>query len=183
MDSAPKKYYPLGAKTLWMLIFKKSIAVALLVPAWIFGFLLIEYVPLAYVNLWSNAMMAYSAVVIFAAILTLFIGWLQYVRYAIFVDEKSLKLRRGLINVEELGIPYRRIKDANIKRSLLDQIVGVSDIVITLIDNDDDNKDPEQDPVIVLPCLRQKTALQIQDMILRRAQVEEINVLGQHGIR
>ena len=115
----------------------------------------------------------------------LLVAWLEYIHYGIFIDEKNLKIKKGLIAEEDTGVPYRRIKDVKIERSLLDQILGMSDIVVTILGSDESRiqkpVEDDEDDVIFLPAIEKETALHIQDMILKKAQVEQIDVLSGHA--
>jgi len=179
MEEATQTYKPLGQKTLFMLIFKKSYALIFLLALLIFFLVGLNYVPQDYINIAISAVFGYVTLILVVALAVFFIGWLQYMRYGIFVNEKDLRVSRGLIAVEEVGIPWRHINDVKIERSLIDQIFGVSDIVITMVDSQED-KSTQREPTIVLPSVEREVALKIQDSILKRAQVEQINLLGKY---
>lgn len=174
----PPTYRNLGTQTLLMMLFKRSTPLLLFLPGLVFLFFLVNYVPIGYINVWSDVVIGYVLVFALVIVIVVAFGCLEYARYGISMGEKSLRVRRGLISVEELGLPYRRIKDVNIRRSLIDQIFGMSDVVITVLDMDDTNNTKNHESTMILPSLRERMALEIQDTILRRAQVEEINVLG-----
>ena len=97
-----------------------------------------------------------------------------YVRYSITLTTDDLKITRGLINEEEIGIPYRRIKDARIECDVADQILGTSDVVINLSDTDGASAGDKS--VIVLPAIDKDIASHIQSEIVRRAEIEEIHI-------
>ena len=176
-----KKYYPLGSKTLFMFVLKKSSALILLLPIFFVGIFFLSYVPHNYIDIAINILFGYVVflIIIFAAVF--FLAWLQYFRYQIFVDDKDLKVQRGLISVEEIGVPYRRIKDLRIERSLLDQIVGVSDLIITVLGSED-NEFSENKATIILPSVSKEVGLEIQDIVLKKVQVEQINVVSGHKV-
>ncbi len=176
MEENIQKYRPLGNKTLFMLIFKKSPIMVLLVPILFFGLFFLNYVPLNYINIAAVIIIAYLMLLLIILGIIFFIGWLQYFRYAIFLGDKDLKIVRGLIATEQIGIPYRYIKDIKIERSLIDQIFGVSDIIITVLGSDENKMNDES--TTILPSLSKEIALQIQDIVLKKAQVEQISILG-----
>ncbi len=171
---AIKTYSPLGEKTLFMLILKKSAVCILLLPALVVGIIALQYVPEMYFDTAVYVLYGYAAIVFLIICATFFIGWLQYLRYGIVLDSEDVKIQTGLIATEQMGIPYRRIKDVNIKRSLLDQLFGVSDLVITILDSD--MNPAKKEPIIFLPSIDQRVALDIQDAMLNRAEVEQIHV-------
>lgn len=174
------KYQPLGRKTLFMLIFKKSVVLVMLFPLLPFGIYILNRVSAEYFNLAVNLFFGYFVFCLLVLFVIFATGYLQYFRYGIFIDDKSLKIQRGLISVEELGIPYRRIKDVRIERTLIDQIFEVSDIIVTVLDADTIQEAEES--IIILPSIEREIALKIQDSILKKAQVEQINVLAGHRI-
>ena len=178
MEQHIKKYHPLGPKTLFMFIFIRSSILVLMVPLFIVGVFLLDYVPLEYEEIAIKIFSVYSIVLIFAVVFVFFFGWLQYFRYWIFIDDRDLKISRGLIAIEQIGIPFRRIQDIKIKRSLIDQIFGISDVVITVFGEEDDATTPHDESVVILPSVSKEIGLEIQDILLKKAQVEQIHVLG-----
>ncbi len=176
-----QRYHPLGNRTLFMLIFEKSGTFFAFLLLLIIGVVLLNFLPSQYVETAINLLLMMLALVLLLGLATFGIGWLQYYRYWIFVDDKDLKIARGLIATEQIGIPYRHIQDAKIERSLVDQLFGVSDIIITTLDVGESGESPQaaktQD-TIILPALSKEIALQIQDIVLKKAQVEQINILG-----
>jgi uncharacterized membrane protein YdbT with pleckstrin-like domain len=177
MEETTKKYYPLGQRTLWVLIFRKSAMLFFLAVLFIIGVVVLAYTPALYLHAAVNIMLVYIIFLVVVAAGTFFIGWLQYFRYAVFIDDKDLKIARGLIATEQIGIPYRRIKDIKIERSIVDQIFGVSDIIISTLGEEANNASLGDESLIFLPSLDQAIALQIQDVVLKKAQVEQVSVL------
>lgn len=146
-----KKYHPLGQKTLFMMILRRSYIFLLLLPVLIVLLIALVYVPSNLITMVSNGIIVYLGALLLVFAIVLFLGWLEYIRYWIFVDDKDLKIARGLIATEQIGVPYRHIQDIKIKRSLLDQIIGVSDIVITVLGSEKMNLLRK---MILLFCLR-----------------------------
>lgn len=180
MQEHIKRYHPLGTKTLVMMVLKRSAVFLLFLPILFVGVFFLGYVPESLLNVTANAMLIYVAFLIIAALLALALGWLEYARYWIFVDDRDVKIARGLIATEQIGIPYRRIQDVKIKRSLVDQLFGVSNVVITMLgpgENEPSAFGQEEDEII-LPALDKKIALEIQDIVLKKAQVEQVHILG-----
>lgn len=155
-----------------MLVFKRSFFAVVLAIALTLGMYFLGYVPTQYLDIAINAMFGGMALFVMMAIAALLIGWLEYSRYGIFMNEKDIRVRRGLFAVEEVGIPYRRIKDVKIERSLADQLFGLSQLIIMMV---------EGESQVILPSLDKQIALQIQDAILKKSQVEDINVLANSG--
>ena len=107
--------------------------------------------------------------------ISIFFGWLEYIHYAIAIDERGIKVSRGMITEKEIALPYRRIKTVTTERTIADQLFGVSGVTISILGEED--MDPTtKDTEIVLPALRKDLASHIQDEIMKRAQVEQINI-------
>lgn len=172
-------YYPLGSKTLFMFILRRSGFLFFFLIVMLIGLFFLPNVPADYSNLAANVMLLYVALLLVSLLVVILIGWLEYFRYGIVISEKNLIIRKGFIATEEIGIPFRRIRDLKIKRSLIDQLFGVSDIVVILSDFEERGNSPEES-IIFLPALAKKTAASIQAAILKKSQVEQIDVLSGH---
>lgn len=98
-------------------------------------------------------------------------GWLEYTHYSIILSDEDITITRGLLSEEEQGIPYRRIKEATIERSITDELFGLSDLVI-VIQGEEESVSKEAGRVI-LPLLPKESALVIQNKLLGKAEVEE----------
>lgn len=177
MEENIKRYHPLGSKTLFMFIFKRSFVLFVMVPLLFLLMVTINYVPVQYLDIAVNALFGYIVFLILTSAGAFFLGWLQYYRYWIFIGDKDLKIARGLIATEQIGLPFRRVQDVKIHRSLIDQLFGVSDVVITVLGEEDDEKTPHDESVIILPSVSKEIGLEIQDIVLKKAQVEQVSVL------
>jgi uncharacterized membrane protein YdbT with pleckstrin-like domain len=181
MDEVIKKYHPLGQRTLMVLVFRRSALFFILVAMLLVLVFVLDYVPAQYLAFAIDGVLALSMGCLVTLFIAMFLGWLQYWRYWIFIDEKDVKLYRGLIMTEQIGIPYRRIQDIKIKRSLIDQIFGVADIIITVLGSEK-NQNFEEESAMILPALSQQIAQEIQSVVLSRAQVEQVTMLqGTHS--
>ncbi len=167
----------MGSKTLFMFILSKGLVVVVLLLILISAPFLINYIPADYENVFANGVVMYAGFVAAVTILVFFMGWLRYMRYAISIEDKDLRIRRGLLSVEEIGIPYRRIKDVKIERSLTDQLFGLSNLVVTVLGLEE-NVFSEKESVLILPSLPAKIAREIQESILKKSQVEEISMVN-----
>lgn len=171
-----KSYYPVGQKTLLVFILKKSGLLFLMAMVLVAALFLLNYVPYNYLSYAIYAIAGYTALFLVVLASVFLVAWLQYTHYGVYLDQKTLKVRKGVLREEMAGIPYRRIEDVKIESSVFDQIFGVGDIIITLTGPEDDKV--QGDLKMFLPSLQKNIALEIQDSILKLAQVEQINVLG-----
>jgi|SRR5581483_5872540 len=182
MEDTIQRYHPLGTRTLLIFIFRKSGILFFLLLVLIAGWWLLHYVPFELINIAINIEMGVLFLFIALLVIIFSLGWLQYIRYWIFIDDKDVKIARGLIAIEEVGIPYRHIKDIKIERSLLDQLFGVSDIIVTVLGGDE-NQETERESQLVLPAVSKQIALSIQNIVLKKAQVEQVSVLGNRPMK
>jgi uncharacterized membrane protein YdbT with pleckstrin-like domain len=54
----------------------------------------------------------------------------QYLSFSYSLDEHSLKVKTGIIDIHEDAIPYRQVQDINIRRNLLYRLFGLSRLII-----------------------------------------------------
>ncbi len=172
-----KIYHPLGRRTLIVFMVKECFSKIPLLVILFAGIFYLQYVPSQYFDLAIYIIWGFTFLTLLLFVWAFFFGWLRYVRYEIYVNDKDLKLQRGLISVEQLGVPYRHIKDLKIERDLLDQIFGVSNIILTVLGSED-NQFSENKTTMVLPSVSREIALEIQDIVLKKIQVEQINVVN-----
>ena len=172
MDTPSKQFNKLGGKTLSVLILKRSgllffilIIFALLLMAW-------NFIPSAYLAIAQFALLGLFGLFILVGLFIVLLGSLEYHHYKIIITEEMITLYRGLISEEEVGLPFRRIKQVNIERSLFDQIMGISNLNLTILGSEEGGHEDH----ILLPALDKKLAQEIQNIILQKAEVEEINV-------
>ncbi len=171
-----KTYYPLGQKTLIMCILKKSGIFFVFFAILFIGLFFLDNVSNKYLDTAVSVIVVYVSFLLFSGLLVFFLGWLQYYRYGIFIGQKHLQIKRGLFSTEQIGVAYKRIRDVKIKRNIVDQLLGTSDLVVVLSDFEDENPASDQS-LIFLPSLDQKIATEIQDNILKRSVVEQIDIV------
>ncbi|MFA5742468.1 MAG: PH domain-containing protein [Candidatus Paceibacterota bacterium] len=177
MDDSIKGYQRFGRRTLVMLILGKSSPAILALLILIVLFAMPGLFPENYTMVSSIALPIVAFVCIFISLLVSAGGWLEYRNYAIFFDENNFKIRRGALNVEEIGVPYRHVKEVVVKRSIIDQLAGVSNVIISIVQDDDDRPVAKKEE-IVLFSIDQAAAVQIQDAILRKTEIEKMDIVS-----
>jgi len=172
-------YHPMGKKTFWIFFLNRvHAAFTLLLLTIVLAVLSGQsfLVTKQFGDLTPYAKLgAELAGVLFVIVLaiSLFITWLIYINYKYCLGEDSLKIKRGVLNKEEVAIPYRQIQDVDIKRDLSFQMLGLSRIVIlTAGHEDDDPKDEESEGI--LPALDKDLAEWMQAELLKRANVQKV---------
>lgn len=175
MENAGKNYERLGARTFYVLFLKRANIFFVLLALFI-GFLVFKnYIPeqFGYISqyvIWGG--LAVAAILLAVALGT---ARLEYSHYSIYLAADMLKVKRGVFVEEEVGIPYRRIQEVKIQREINDQAFGVSTLFITLLGEEEGTPLTDKSR-IVLPYIPAEIALEIQDALLKKAEVEEMAV-------
>jgi len=111
------------------------------------------------------------------------IVYLQYQNYKIMVTDDCLKITRGVLNKEEISLPYSKIESVVIKQSFDNQLFGVSRLIITPTNDLDEpippnskiNNSPKIDEEIV-PIIDNDLALELQDVLAQKANISKIKI-------
>ncbi len=80
-------------------------------------------------------------------LVTMIIGLMQYRNFFFVLEEFSLKMRKGILNKEEISIPYRQIQDINLVRTLSHRIFGVSRLILITAGHENIKEHDETDTV------------------------------------
>lgn len=176
MEDLAGGYRRFGSKTLTMLILGKIFPAAVSLLLWILSFAVPGFFPEGYESISSTAELLLFFVFIFTLALAFAGGWLEYRNYAISFDENNFKVRRGALSIKETGIPYRHVREVKIERGLADQLAGVSNVIISKTQDEDDRIVPEEHDMI-LPAIDQATAAYIQDTILKKTEIEKLTII------
>ena len=109
-------YHTMGKKTFWIFLLQRAHVAFILLLLTIVFFVLGEQSFLATTpvgNLVGYTMMAAWIVLAFFVVvlaIILLIAWLVYKNYKYCLGDDSLKIKRGILNKEEVAIPYRQIQ-------------------------------------------------------------------------
>jgi uncharacterized membrane protein YdbT with pleckstrin-like domain len=113
-------------------------------------------------------------------IFSFFGAWLTYATYQFALTEDSLKIKRGILNKEEIAIPYRQIQDVDVERDLGFQMMGLSRIVVLTAGHEEDPKTGEAGEAEgVLPAIDKDLARWLQEELLKRANVQKVTTANQ----
>lgn len=175
MDEQAEVYKPLGSKTLAIFVLQRIGVLFVFAAAVFISLIVARTLPPDYAALLHRIAggIAAMGIVVFAVIFV--VAYVTYTRYSITLTADDLKMTRGFINEEEIGIPYRRIQDALIERDVADQVFGTSDIVIHMAYTEVGGSQGNAS-VLVLPSIDKDIAAHIQSEIVKRAEIEEIHV-------
>lgn len=170
MENGSKK---LGRLTFFIFILKR------LGPFLIMAFLTVifyassSYVPPQFTQIASRA----GPILIILDIAFFFLGfllaYLEYSHYGVTAGEEGLTITRGLLAVEEVAVPYRRIKEVKQDRSITDQMLGSSTLVMTVLGGEEGGSGESE---IILPSLAKDFAESIQKKTMNQAEFEKLDV-------
>ncbi len=172
-------YHTMGKKTFWIFFLERVHAAFILLLLTIALFVLEQQPFLAATPVGDLAHYAALATVIsfalfvIALIFTWLITWLIYKNYKYCLGGDSLKIKRGILNKEEVAIPYRQIQDVDIRRDISFQMLGLSRIVI-LTAGHEDEKPGDDESEGILPALDKDLAEWMQAELLKRANVQKV---------
>ena len=175
MENTTKQYKKLGYKTLSLFILRRSLILFIIILLSLILFTFWSFIPYDYLLSAQLASVGLFVLFVILALIIVSLGLIEYQHYKIIIDDETIKIYRGLFSEEDIGLPFRHIKQANIERSLMDQFFGVSNINLTTLGEEGGNPLTHEDK-LQIPALDKDMAQEIQDLILKRAEIEEINV-------
>ena len=111
--------------------------------------------------------------------LAIFITSLDYFTFYFMLDDHGLCMKQGILNKQEISIPYRQIQDINIDRPFLYQIFGVCrlNIITAGQDNDHDNDQTEAN----FPIVDKGMAYDLREQLLRHSNIEVVSTPIDHS--
>lgn len=113
-------------------------------------------------------------VIFFIALAAAFLlSGLAYRNYEYCIDEDALKIRQGIMNQQEIAIPYRQIQTVDIERKIGERLMGLSRVVILTAAEDNEHTDYNESEG-TLPAMDQRLASVFRDELLRRANVQKV---------
>jgi putative membrane protein len=172
-------YHKLGVKTLWIFVLQRIHAAFILLLLTI-GLFIVEGQSFLNTKPFGNiapyvSIAAWIALGLFVIIflLTFLIAWLIYSNYKFCLGDDSLKIKRGILDKEEIAMPYRQIQNVDIQRDLSFQLMGLSRIVILTAGHEED-KSGEDESEGVLPAMDKNLAEWLQKELLNRSNVQKV---------
>ncbi len=189
--SSSENYRRLGYRTFCIFVLERSSAAALVLLVSLGLFLLDRSGALARIfsepgggpnNIYIHLVVAYlGAASLFGFLLSILLfclalvmGWLIYLNYEFLLDDDSLRIRRGILNKEEISIPYRQIQDVDIGRDLFYRILGLSRLVILTAGKEEGKEVKGGGAEGILPAIDKDAAQQIQEKLLKKADIEKV---------
>jgi len=127
-----KKLHP---KALWLFFIRNSIAgIILSIPLGFFiGYILFVLLTIFKKVSISNMLdYGYLIPIYFFGVLVLsyLVALLTYNNYKFKLTQNTIEIERGIIYKRYVSIPFQRIQNVNIYRSLLERVIGISTVTI-----------------------------------------------------
>jgi uncharacterized membrane protein YdbT with pleckstrin-like domain len=114
---------------------------------------------------------------LFAAIAFFLIAYLRasvlYREYSFHLDEHALHLRRGLIRVQEITIPYHQISNIHIEQPYHWRFLGLAELDITIASSRESLSRVMKRQDFLIPCIDKSVARELSHFLVRQASGEE----------
>lgn len=166
------QYRTLGTKTFVLFALQRLAPACAFLVLYVFSFMNTASLGVAFLPVVLAVRRVSGVCVFLFALLGLFVAWIAYTHYRYALDEHALRIRKGFFHKQELAIPYRQIQNVHIERRLLDQLLGVSHLVILTGGEDEDAVRENSEGI--LPVIDYRQAMSIQQDLMRRANVQEV---------
>ncbi len=183
------QYQKLGIRTFWVFVLENSALTAFVFILWL-ALIIIEGIGIprvfSFASAYPNILALISTVFAWGVILGLglwivallfaFLGAsLDYYGYQYLLDTDALKVKRGIINKDEISIPYRQISNVDVEQTFVHQILGVARVAILTAGHEDKNGDTKEDfSEGALPVISKNKAEEMRDILIQRANVEKV---------
>jgi|GEM_PF-5503538 len=114
-----------------------------------------------------------SLLLIVTFIIGLIGATIQYLAFSYLLDEHSLRVKTGIIDIHEDAIPYRQVQDINNRRDLLYRLLGLSRLII-LSGGTQDADDANDESKNIIPAIDKDVAAYLQEELIRRANIARV---------
>jgi len=104
--------------------------------------------------------------------LGIIINILQYKFFVFTIEEFGLRLKKGVLNIEEIVIPYRQMQNIDVTRPLIYRLFGISRLVIFSAGHEQVGE-PEQTDTVFDP-IDCELAQKIRELLGRRIGVQVV---------
>ncbi|MDR3571006.1 MAG: PH domain-containing protein [Candidatus Pacebacteria bacterium] len=96
-----------------------------------------------------------------------------YRAYAFHVDEHALHLRRGLIRIQEITIPFHQISNIHIEQPYHWRLLGLAELDITIASSRESLSKVMRRQDFLIPCIDKSIAKALSHYLVRQASGEE----------
>lgn len=94
---------------------------------------------------------------------------IDYFSFKCCLDDNDIRIRRGILNIQEGSIPYHTIENVSIDRPLIYQIVGASTLVIYTAAATHLGTEGYRESEGTFPAMPKRLAEELREELLRRA--------------
>lgn len=108
------------------------------------------------------------ALFILGVITAFILSVIDYFSFKCCLDDNDIRIRRGILNVQEGSIPYHVIENIAIERPLIYQILGASTLVIYTAAATHLGTESYADSEGIFPALPKRLAEELREEILNR---------------
>lgn len=120
----------------------------------------------------DGAILILFVISLFVCLINILVARLTYVNHTFTMEEFDLRIKQGIVNIEELSIPYRSMQDINIERNVLHQFTGTARVVIDSAGHEEQDSHNETD--IILDPIDHELAEEIRVTLQRKIGVQVI---------
>lgn len=172
MDQTNLEYKRVGNRTLAFFILRKLGLFFITLFIIIALAILSRFVPMQYAGMLTSLIPYLLLVLLLFLAFGSIKGWFQYSHYSVVLSDEDMTITQGFVSQEEIGVPYRRVKEIQIERDVINQLAGLSDVVIIIQGAEESGAATERR--VILPSLPKDVAIRIQNKILGKAEVQEM---------
>lgn len=122
------------------------------------------------IGLGSGFDFAGQFVIVLGFLISVLLAWLNYRFYRWDLTETGLKIEHGIIIKSSVVIPYEKIQNVNIERSLWELVFGLSLVNVETAGFSSVQAGGRRDPEGVLPGLDKSVAEEVRQELLKRSQ-------------
>lgn len=184
-------YQHAGHKTFLVNLFHNSIPTVFIICVWI-SFIVLKIVGIENVvpsvnpadvapilNIALNwALLGGFILIALSFTLAFLITAIDYFTFYFMLDDHGLCMKQGILNKQELSIPYRQIQDINIDRPLLYQMFGVCRLNILTAGQDSDyDNDPTE---ANFPIIDKDMAYDLREQLLAHSNIQLVSTPVDH---
>ncbi len=166
----------IGSRTFWLFLSKKiTVPLTFLLLSIIFTIARSSSaLPKTALPLLGLAGSVCIVVFVIALLYVLASSWFAYKSHEYCLAPDAFKVRQGVMTKQEMAIPYRQIQNVDIERSFSEQLFGLSRVIILTAGHEDATDKNASESEGILPAMDKRIAVQLQDELLRRADVQKV---------
>jgi uncharacterized membrane protein YdbT with pleckstrin-like domain len=156
------KYQPVGKRAfLAMLMEKIPLLLILLAAIYIMNHYGSSFLPTVLLNIIPIPFWPILIIIILAFL----VAYFQYLHYGVEIFNSGLNYLYGLVFQTQIGIPFHKIKEVTITKTLGGHLLGINTVFITLMGLSE-TEPALTEKTVVIAYLSDKIAYEIQEAIL-----------------